>query len=78
MTDQLEMMPDEGKQDSPRLAWMKKYSIRLVPTDEPLLGDFAATDGSATTYGDTEYDALAFLAHFKGIPLWNEEDSAGK
>lgn len=27
MTDQLEMMPDEGKQDSPRLAWMKRHGV---------------------------------------------------
>ena len=71
---QLEMMPDEGKQDSPRLAWMKRHGIRMVPTDEPVLGDFAATDGCSTIYGESEDDALAALAEYDGIPLWNEEE----
>ena len=70
-----DLFPD-CRHDSPRLAWMKRHGIRIVATDELLIGEFAATDGSATAYGDSEYDALAFLAHFKGIPLWDEEQYA--
>lgn len=78
MTDQLEMMPDEGKQDSPRLAWMKKMlnEIGVEVSQDEDDGEWCACVYCGG-YGDTKEDAIIELAEKLGIPLWNEEEFAG-
>ena len=88
MTDQLEMMPDEGKQCSPRLRWMKKHGITVREATEmekacfsftdDFVGQFIAFGGDFTPFlGSTEEDAISRLAENYGIPLWDEEGFAG-
>ena len=73
MTDQLEMMPDEGKQDSPRLAWMKRHGVN-VRLNEFRSGEWIATCGDWIVGADTSDGAIENVAKLSGIPLWNEEE----
>jgi hypothetical protein len=68
-----DLFPD-CKMDSPRLAWMKRYGIKVQEHGMKFLAsdgslNYVAEMGHVTAYGETEDDALAAL----GIPLWNEE-----
>ena len=74
-----DLFPD-CRQDSPRLAWMKRHGVevrtmtehdRMFVADDGSL-NYVAETGHVTAYGETEDDALAAL----GIPLWNEEQYA--
>lgn len=87
-----DLFPD-CRQDSPRLAWMKRHGITVRPVTVCELMHLAVTDwidddagdhrfiasaptipdGSVSSYGPTEEDALASVAKALGIPLWNEE-----
>lgn len=79
-----DMLFEVERQDSPRLAWMKKHAIRTHHTpgmeDElPWIAWHGANHGpdgiplnpSRCGYGDTEADAIADLARRIGIHLWN-------
>ena len=75
MTDQLEMMPDEGKQDSPRLAWMKRHGVHTYQCDRGFyVSVFNGLPSSRTHFEPTEDEALGHWAKRNGIPLWNEDE----
>lgn len=76
-----DLFPD-CKQDSPRLAWMKRHdiSVRQMTDFEHCLfaGRFAALKKLDNEYfqtgiGETEDEAISSLAEQLGIPPWNEE-----
>ena len=86
-----DLFPD-CRQDSPRLAWMKRHGITIRPITDferslfsefsrDLILNFAALKKRHDKYlqtgvGETEDNALADLAEQLGIPLWNEEQYA--
>ena len=86
-----DLFPD-CRQDSPRLAWMRRHGITVRPASmyarvcileesgPEAEKDFrfvasapTLPEGSVSSYGSTEDDALAGVAKALGIPLWNEE-----
>jgi len=82
-----ELFPaSEMAMDSPRLAWMKKYSVSVhhskqcpespwcawFPGNEETPGGIPL-DPDLCGYGTTEEDALRDLAVRNDFPLWNEE-----
>ena len=85
-----DLSPD-CRQDSPRLAWMKRHGINVRSTT-PLERAFCAAVSDIETAdkylfvafdksgerggGETEDEALESLAQALGIPLWNEEQYA--
>lgn len=77
MTDTIDLFPD-CKQDSPRLAWIKRNGVEVVELPVKQDGQYPFCAGTASVmhafgYGDTEDDALADFSKRNGIPLWNEE-----
>ena len=65
---------------SPRLIWLERHGIKVSPsrTHGPSHKHWMAYRHdddfiSASGYGETEDDAIAFLAVKLGIRLWNEE-----
>ena len=75
-----DLFPD-CRQDSPRLAWMKRHGVEVVELPVKQDGQYPFCAGTASLmhafgYGDTEDDALADFAKRNGIPLWNEEQYA--
>jgi hypothetical protein len=74
------MLFNAPAQDSPRLAWMKRYGVKTFDrgysgTDE--MGDFerwtAGVGASNYVDGATEDEAIANWAKEHGLKLWNEE-----
>ena len=65
---------------SPRLQWLEKHGIKVSPsrTHGPSHKHWMAYRHDedfifASGYGETEDDAIAFLAVKLGLRLWNEE-----
>lgn len=75
--------PEFGKQDSPRLAWLKKHNLNTYKSpgideeDEPWscwtgqLEDAIKHNSYVT--GETEDEAITNWAIENGVKLWNEE-----
>lgn len=83
MTD---LFPDLPQQDSPRLAWMKRYGVKTTMTPEPVVGSVCdltgeevvewyayIQEGEQAQGGHTEDEAIAAFAKAQGMRLWNEE-----
>ena len=70
-----DLFPD-CKQDSPRLAWMKKHVIRLE--HDGRMNVWTASRSGRVATGDSDKEAITHLAVKLGIPLWNEEKFADK
>lgn len=67
------------KQDSPRLAWMKKHDIKThCWTDDPdelpwlCWSGELPSDPASCASGKTEDEALACWARWNGVRFWNE------
>lgn len=76
-----ELFPPETVQmNSPRLAWIKKYGIVTYHSlpNEPDHCWFAGFQDWWITEGETEDEALAALARYCNLPLWNTEVYLGK
>lgn len=65
-----DLFPD-CRQDSPRLAWMKRHGINIDETED----GFYAKIGHIG-HGFTKDEAVIDLAVKANIPLWNEEQFA--
>jgi len=63
------------KQDSPRLAWMKKHGVCVCQTFKGFYTTIpCAMPSNRTQFYPTADEALAAWAESCGIKLWNEED----
>ena len=68
-----DLFPD-CRQDSPRLAWMKRYGVFTYHDERGYyVSLYDAKPSSRTSFFETEDEALASWAAGCGIPLWNEE-----
>lgn len=61
------------RSDSPRLAWMKRYSIKVTKMNPHDWYVVTGAIGSIATDGNTEDEALEKFARRNSIRLWNEE-----
>lgn len=88
-----ELFPAEAvTMDSPRLAWMKRHRVQTAHSDHPVdpdesddcwvawiervEGERLGPKNAAT--GETEQEALWRIAIKFSLPLWNEEEAAGR
>ena len=71
-----DLFPD-CKQDSPRLAWMKRHGVFAYHVERGFyVSLYGGKPSQRTSFFDTEDEAIANWAAGCGIPLWNEEQFA--
>ena len=81
-----DLFPD-CRQDSPRLAWMKRHGIHTSCFEDADPEPWSAWQGDSSCIaehgkdpffgyltGTTELNAIVNLAESRCIPLWNEEE----
>ena len=68
-----DLFPD-CRQDSPRLAWMKRHGIVAMQDAESLKWGAQIAGPMSMTRFECDYDTIDEALASLGIPLWNEEE----